>query len=125
MSPVSVSSSKSILLVDDETAVIHITKRMLEMGGYQVTGATTAEEGLKLFASQSWRLVIVDRAMPVMNGEEMAARIKEMDPKMPILMITGFPDVVAHPELYVAVLRKPYASSELLAHVARLGTDAV
>src|SRR4051812_42781129 len=119
MSPAIAHVPKTILLVDDETAVIHVTKRMLEMGGYSVTGASTAEEGLLLFRSGAWNLVIVDRAMPVMNGEEMSARIKEVDPTMPILMITGFPESVTRPDLYAAVVRKPFASAELLSEVAR------
>lgn len=110
--------------MDDESAVIHVTKRMLEMGGYAVTGVTAAAEAWGLFETEDWDLIIVDRAMPGMNGEELAERIKQSAPHMPILMITGFPDTVQHRERYTAVVRKPFASAELLRQVALTLTRA-
>jgi CheY-like chemotaxis protein len=111
---------KQLLVVDDEAAVIHVTKRMLEMRGYAVTGATTAAEGLRLFEGQEWDLVIVDRAMPVMDGEELVEQIRQRAPQIPILLITGFPESVRHPERVAAVVTKPFASAQLLTQINRL-----
>ncbi len=87
--------------------------------------ATSPTEGLRLFETQAWDLVITDRTMPVMDGEQLAALIKERTPQLPILMITGYPESVIHPQLFVAILRKPFSSVDLLAHVARtLGKEA-
>ena len=110
---------KRVLLVDDEPAVIHITKRMLEMGGYAVAGATSAAQGLRMLEAGAWDLVITDRSMPGMDGEELATQIKRFAPQLPVLLITGYPDLVVHRERFVAVLQKPFASAELLAQVAR------
>jgi DNA-binding response OmpR family regulator len=111
---------KKVLVVDDEPAVLTLATRFLATAGYAATGATSALEGLRLLENEGWDLVILDRAMPEMNGEEMADRIKQRTPQMPIIMITGFPDAVAHRERLDVILRKPFVSTELLAHVARI-----
>lgn len=111
--------SRRVLLVDDETAVIHITKRMLEIRGFSVTGVSTGEEALRLLESQSWDIVVTDRAMPEMDGEELAERIKERAPQIPILLITGFPHTVVHHERFAAIVTKPFASAELIAEITR------
>ena len=67
----------------------------------------------------AWDLVITDRSMPGMDGEELATQIKRFAPQLPVLLITGYPDLVVHRERFVAVLQKPFASAELLAQVAR------
>jgi CheY-like chemotaxis protein len=113
------SPSKKVLLVDDETAVIHVTKRMLEIGGFTVTGATTGAEALNFFENQAWDIVITDRAMPGMDGEELARRIKERAPDMPILLITGFPDKVLDRDRFAAIIKKPFASAELRVQIMR------
>jgi CheY-like chemotaxis protein len=114
---------KRVLLVDDEAAVIHITRRMLELGGYVVTGATSAVEGLRLLETGTWDLVITDRLMSEMNGEDFATHIKRRLPELPVLLITGFPESVVHGERFVAIVRKPFATEDLLLQVARtIGT---
>ena len=105
--------------MDDEPAVIHVTKRMLEMGGYVVSAATNAADALRLFENESWDLIITDRSMPQMDGEAMAARIRELAPQIPIVIITGFPESVEFPHRYAAVVRKPFGSKEILELVAQ------
>ncbi len=118
------SSPKKVLVVDDDAGVVILTKRFLAIGGYEATGAADAAEALRLVESESWDLVITDRSMPGMDGEELAERIKYRTPKVPIIVITGFPNSVLHPDRVDAILRKPFQSAELLAQVEQLLRDS-
>jgi two-component system cell cycle response regulator CpdR len=80
---------KRILLVDDEEPLRELVRMMLQLDGHQVTEASNGAEALSLFTMGGFDLVITDFEMPVMEGNELAARIKLLDPSLPILMITG------------------------------------
>ena len=80
---------KRILLVDDEEQLRAVVRMILELDGHQVTEASNGAEALSLFTGGEFDLVITDFEMPVMKGNELAARIKQFDPSLPILMITA------------------------------------
>jgi len=113
------STRGRILVVDDEPAILMMLKRLLQPEGYEVQTAPSGREGLNAFQQGPWDLVTVDRAMPEMNGEEMAAQMRNIAPKVPIILITGFPNAVVRPELFDAVLAKPFRSAELLQSIAQ------
>src|SRR5688572_4482511 len=71
-----VERSKRVLLVDDLEIVREILRRTLESAGYEVGTAKDGAEGIEKFQGTAWDVVITDRAMPNMDGEEMAAVIK-------------------------------------------------
>ena len=87
--PESAVAPKAILLVDDQPEVREVIKVLLEIDGHRVTEAADGVQGLELFKTGSFDLVVTDYFMPRMRGDEMAARIKELAPSQPILMITG------------------------------------
>ncbi len=103
-----------VLVVDDEAAILVILKRILEHAGYEVQTASSGREGLTAFQQGPWDLVTLDRSMPEMNGEEVAVEIKRVAPHVPLIQITGFPHAVLRPELFDAVLGKPFPPAELL-----------
>ena len=103
-----------VLVVDDETAILLTLKRILEYSGYEVQTASSGREGLNAFQQGQWDLVTLDRSMPEMNGEEVAAEMRRIAPQVPLILITGFPSAVLRPALFDAVLGKPFRSQELL-----------
>jgi CheY-like chemotaxis protein len=109
----------SVLIVDDEVAIRSILDRLFRGAGYRVECAATGVEGLKRFYQTSPEVVIVDRGMPEMNGEDMAQQIKSTHPHIPIIMITGLPHLVTRHSQYLAILSKPFRPSELMDLVAR------
>ena len=103
-----------VLVVDDEPTILMMLKKLLQPAGYEVQTAESGREGLRAFQQGTWDLVTVDRAMPEMNGEETATQMRNIAPEVPIILITGFPGAVVRPELFDAVLAKPFRSTELL-----------
>src|ERR1700686_4751661 len=97
-----------VLAVDNEPAILFVLKRILQPAGYQVQTAQSGREGLNAFHQGKWDLITVDRSMPEMNGEEVAREMRKLAPKVPIILITGFPDAVVRRELFDAVLAKPF-----------------
>ena len=87
--------SLHVLVVDDEPIVRGVVTKYLTADGHTVETATNGREGLEKFHSGRFHLVITDRAMPDMGGVQLAALIKKLAPKMPIIMLTGFGDLMA------------------------------
>ncbi len=88
--------SERLLFVDDEQAIAVMVERTLQSFGYSVTVATDSREALDRFAAdpQAFDLVITDQAMPGMTGYLLAQSILEIRPGMPIILCTGYSDVV-------------------------------
>jgi len=83
-------SNKSILLVDDEETIVHTMRDDLEFEGYKVDVAFDGKEGLELFASHRHNLVIIDLVMAEIGGIELAEKIKDIDPQVKIIILTGY-----------------------------------
>ena len=79
-----------ILLVEDEPQVRQVLTAFLEMDGHHVQGADHAAEALSKFREGNFDLVITDKAMPGMSGDQMAVEIKKISPKMPVVLLSGF-----------------------------------
>ncbi len=86
-----------ILLVDDEEQIILSARQMLEDLGYDVTSRTNSVEALELFVRQpdKFDLVMTDQAMPNMTGAELAKRLIGIRPETPIILFTGFSEVIS------------------------------
>jgi CheY-like chemotaxis protein len=80
---------KRLLVVDDEPGVCDAVKLLLEFDGHHVETARSAKEALALFEVRKFDVVITDLMMPQMNGDELAKRIKALDPRQPVVMITA------------------------------------
>ncbi len=81
---------KTLLCVDDNQSSLNICKIILEDFGYKVSTASSAREGLEIFASNVIDAVILDYQMPEMNGELVAAEMRRTKPRVPILMLSGW-----------------------------------
>lgn len=78
------------LVVDDDSSVAEVLGEILTRDGYQVTVATDAEAGLKLLTGQDFKVLLVDIAMPKINGIELARRALKADPSLVVIFITGY-----------------------------------
>jgi CheY-like chemotaxis protein len=107
-----------ILLVDDEPAILITLQKILSLEGYEVQSAQSGREGLKLNEQTAFDLAILDRKMPEMNGEELAAELKRLNPSMPLILITGFPGAVTRRDLFYTVVGKPFRTPELLKSIS-------
>ncbi len=81
---------KTLLCVDDNQSSLKICKIILEDFGYKVITASSGREGHEVFASLAIDAVILDYQMPEMNGELVAAEMKRTNPRIPILMLSGW-----------------------------------
>jgi len=79
-----------ILVIDDEDSVRDVLSRMLKTKGHKVVVAPNGEEGIERFKSETFDLVFTDLGMPKLSGWDVGKTIKEMNPKTPIAMITGW-----------------------------------
>jgi len=120
----------TILVVEDEPAILKLAATMLRRQGYTVLPAATPSAALE--AAREYRgeihLLVTDVVMPEMNGRDLATKVKALRPDIKRLFISGYTaDVIAHhgvQEKGVCFLRKPFTSSELTARVRRILDDA-
>lgn len=84
--------SGTILVIDDEEILRITTKDMLEEVGYSVMLAADGEQGVKIFKEHQSTidLILLDMMMPVMTGRECFPLLKEIDPDIPVIMVSGF-----------------------------------
>ncbi|HUI07315.1 MAG TPA: PAS domain S-box protein [Verrucomicrobiae bacterium] len=82
--------SLRVLIVDDEPLTRKVIGEYLKFDGHTIELAGSGGEGLDKFSKDRFDLVIVDRAMPDMSGDQVAGTIKAFSPATPIIMLTGF-----------------------------------
>jgi CheY-like chemotaxis protein len=85
-----VHGSGRILVVDDEPVIRSLAGDMLRLLGYEVTAADGGAEALELYRRGKFDLVILDLVMPRMNGREVLAEIRRIDPEARVLLASGF-----------------------------------
>lgn len=83
-----------VLVVDDEFSVKEVLRGYLKIDGHTLETAKDGKEGFEVFKAGKFDLVITDRAMPEMNGDQLAEKIKEHSPLMPVVMLTGFGELM-------------------------------
>ncbi len=83
---------KKILLVDDEENIRFVYEEEFMDEGYGVISAATGKEALALFSQEKPDLVILDIQMPGMNGIEVLRHMKTVDPKVPVILCSAYPE---------------------------------
>ncbi|MCB2170370.1 MAG: response regulator [Deltaproteobacteria bacterium] len=81
--------TERVLLVDDEEEYLEIMSERMQARDIDVTTSTSAREALDMIATDSFDAVIMDFMMPEMNGIEALKAIKEKNPEMQIILLTG------------------------------------
>jgi PAS domain S-box-containing protein len=103
-----------ILVVDDDTLVLHSAAAMLEDLGHRVLQASSGKHALILLAQHpDIELLITDHAMPNMTGAELAAKVLTNSPSLPIVLATGFAELPAGTASTLTRLAKPFTQREL------------
>ncbi len=84
------TDSHLVLCVDDELIGLQVRKILLERSGYKVLTAQDGLEGLQVFAKEPVEIVVLDYSMPGMNGGEVAVRMRQTKPQVPILLLSAY-----------------------------------
>ena len=117
--------SETILLVEDEPAILTMGRMMLQKMGYTVLSAGRPGEARKIAAGHGGTidLLITDVIMPAMNGRELAGLIREIHPEMKVLFMSGYTaDVIGtrgEVEKDLAFIHKPFSMKELAAAIRK------
>lgn len=82
--------AKSILIVDDNPNMSSILAEMLEVFDYESVMARDGQEALGLLKDSEFSMVITDMRMPNMTGLELLEKVKEDNPKLPVVLISGY-----------------------------------
>ncbi len=131
------SYKKTILLVDDEQIVLNAGKKMLEVLGFKVITAVNSAGAVEIFrknreesneASERIICIVLDIVMPVMRGEEALVRFRQIDPDIPVVVISGYPEDIIKKKVEFKdirqVLMKPFEMGLLCKKIIEaLGED--
>ena len=112
LAPPGESPSEPVLLVDDESVIRRVTGRMLGVGGWAVVEAASGEEALALCRGLPLKAAVLDVVMAGMNGLEVARRLRQDQPHLPLLFMSGFEPPEDLPEGAV-FLTKPFTFAAL------------
>ncbi len=113
-----------VLVIDDEPGIRRFALRVIESAGYQVIEAGDGPQGLEIFARQKPEIVaiVMDLSMPGMEGPELARALRQLDPGIPVLVMSGYSDSEVAEKLagtgVSEFVKKPFRPQEL---IARLG----
>ncbi|HRJ84190.1 MAG TPA: sigma-54 dependent transcriptional regulator [Ignavibacteria bacterium] len=84
---------EKILIIDDNESLRYTLESVLEENGFLPTSAEDGVKALEEFKSKSYDLVICDMKMPKMDGMQILAEVKKIDPEMPFIILTAFGDI--------------------------------
>lgn len=117
------TATLKILVVEDEPLVREVICVYLAEDQHEVVTAENGRDGLEKYKSGPFDLVMTDRAMPEMNGDQLAIEIKKLRPEQPIVLLTGFGDLMAgtgeQPQGVDLVVSKPFTLSTLRNAIAK------
>ncbi|MCP3944127.1 MAG: response regulator [Desulfobacteraceae bacterium] len=118
---IDLKGSETILFIDDEKELVEIQIQFLEKFGYRVIGFTDPLEAKYQFEKDPdfFDLIITDNKMPDMTGDRLTAEIKKINPRIPVILCSGFVDS-ADDSLFNAVLTKPVAGRVLAENIRRV-----
>ncbi len=85
------SSVYSVLVIDDDEMHLALMQRVLQDGGYEVYTTADGPQGIEIYKEHPPDLVLLDLGLPSTNGLEVIRKLKAVDPKARIIVITGYP----------------------------------
>ena len=119
----------NILIVEDDPDVRSMLTRTLGCGGYAVDSAADGSEALDKFRDNRFNLVITDVRLPQMNGLQLLGEIKQAEPHVPVIVITGYGSVQNAVEAMQGgasdYLLKPFSNEALQAAISRAGIVSI
>ena len=108
-----------ILFIDDEEDLVYLEKTKLEALGYEVVAKTDSLKALEIFSKDpDFDLIITDQTMPNLTGLELSRKVLKINPSLPVIICTGFSDLLSPEEVKKAgiekLLMKPVKTSTLV-----------
>lgn len=118
------SGPLNLLFVEDDLAVRRIVYDMIQSLGHSVSAVSSGADALDALAHEHFDLVVTDRAMAGMSGDELARAVKAANPALPVLMLTGFGELMRAsgelPSGVDLVLGKPITRDDLRRAIATI-----
>lgn len=118
------SARYKILVAEDQEEQRRVITDLLDGLGHTVIASENGNEALESFYNGWFDLVLLDRAMPKMNGDRLARLIKDEVPDKPVIMLTGFGDIMdvtdEHPEAVDLIISKPVGTEKLKDAIKRV-----
>jgi two-component system cell cycle sensor histidine kinase/response regulator CckA len=109
---------ETILVVEDEPAVLRVVTRILQRNDYSVLAAANGAEALALAADHEFDLLLTDAVMPGISGFELAERVRQTRPEASVLFMSGYSPDLAGPgralPVDTALIQKPFTQRALL-----------
>jgi DNA-binding NtrC family response regulator len=119
--PIRSSESARILMIDDEAAIRESIETLLTLEGFAVTMAPDGNAGLDLLSRNQYDLLLLDLALPGESGIDLLPRVKELQPNLPVIMITAYGTVANVVDAIRAgaenFVQKPWDNEKLLADI--------
>ncbi len=116
-----------ILIVDDEQHFCAILSALVKREGYKPLVATEGEAALKMIHLEAPEILLTDFKMPGMNGDELLKKAKELDPDLPVIMITAYADISGAVKTIKAgahdYISKPFDNNEVIRVIRRALTE--
>lgn len=115
-------SRSVILCVDDETVPLTLRRLVLEKSGFAVVPASSATEALDILKAQAVDLVLTDLLMPGLSGLDLARKIKERSPALPIILLSGVnevPEDADCADLFLSKVEGPVAMLEKISEMLK------
>ncbi len=114
-----------VLLIDDDPIQLQVREAILRDAGLEVFVATTADSALALLRTESigdsFKAIVTDHIMPGCSGAVFVRALREIKPKIPVVVVSGLPDAEdEYGELNVSFLQKPCPPPDLISLIQRL-----
>ncbi len=122
-------NSETILVVEDEPAILKMTQTMLEDVGYTIIACRTPKEAIELVTDHKEKIhmLLTDVVIPEMNGRELAGRIEAIFPGINTLFMSGYTaNVIAHHGVLdegVNFIQKPFAREDMMDKILEILTS--
>ena len=115
-----------LLIVDDDVEVLTLVSRMVACLGYGTCTAANGTEALQRLRNGDVDLVITDYQMPLMDGFQLASKIRRQSPGLPVILMTGhyidnLDDRIQSQNLFDGLLKKPFNLKTLKDQILRAG----
>jgi len=112
-----------VLVVDDDHGVCNSIQTMLGLCRFRVETANSGKQALELLGQNQYDLVITDYLMPLMRGDKVAEAAKQLSTEIPVIMITGFAEMLKPDPMFSGVdliMAKPFSLEDLLVGIAKV-----
>ena len=107
-----------ILVIDDDPVIGKLFQKTVRQYGSRVKYSASSLEALDILTRQQFDLIFLDLKMPVLDGSELFAKIRQLDQEVPVVIITGYPDSEimerAAENGPFTIMKKPFSRNEIM-----------